>query len=291
MKNWQITGLCAMLILGFLLFSGCTSPESAGTAPVTTPTQQIVDEPTPTIVPATTPASGPETTQIQTPGDPIIDSWLNGMVFNADGTVGSDGYTTWKINKNEKNSYFVIANVPPEGANRQRSVSSTEWIYNPFSDKINIRGSSQTFARGIPATPEPTPSPLPADTPVPTPTTPVTIVTEDTPGSLSILTGGGLGNDVTVFIAREGATLQPINTDPYLNIAEDQNPGYIQVRILPNGETSTVSLAPGNYIAYLPSKTAGQPEELAFTINARCTTVISFSAYSYRASSGGGCGG
>jgi hypothetical protein len=42
MKNWQITGLCAILALGFLLTSGCTNTGSAGTTPVATPTPQII---------------------------------------------------------------------------------------------------------------------------------------------------------------------------------------------------------------------------------------------------------
>ena len=285
MKTWGITGLCLILTLGFLLMSGCTTPASTGTALVATPMPQIANE-TVLITPA--PASGSLTDQIQTTRDPIIGSWMNGMVFNADGTVGTDGYTTWKVNKNENNSYFVISDVPSNEANNQRRVTSPEWIYNPFSDKIYIRGSSQTFARGIPT---PVPTPVPTSTTNQTVTTVVTLTAEDNPGSLTIFTSGGLGNDVSVFIAREGSNVQPINTDPYMNLIENQNPGYIEVKILPNGETPRVSLAPGNYIAYLPSKSGGQPEQQSFTINANCNTVVSFSAYSYRASSGGGCGG
>ena len=293
MKKWNAIGILTVLVIGMVLMGGCTNTGSTGTAPEATPTPQIVNETvlvtptqTPTISPNSTPAPGTVTTQTQTTKDPIIGSWLNGMVFNADSTVGSDGYTTWKVNKNENNSYFVIADVPSQAANNQRSLTSTEWRYNPNSDKINIRGSSQTFARGIPE-----PTPIPTITTIQTPTTAVTLAAEDNPGSLSILTSGGLGNDVTVFIAREGSNVQPINTDPYTNSVANQNPGYIQVKILPSGETPTVSLAPGNYFAYLPSKSGGQPEEQSFTINANCNTVISFSAFSYRASSGGGCGG
>ena len=34
MKNWRITGLCAILTLGFLLMSGCTNTGSTSTTPV-----------------------------------------------------------------------------------------------------------------------------------------------------------------------------------------------------------------------------------------------------------------
>jgi hypothetical protein len=37
MKNWQITGFLVVLILGFLLISGCTSPTSQASAPTVTP--------------------------------------------------------------------------------------------------------------------------------------------------------------------------------------------------------------------------------------------------------------
>jgi hypothetical protein len=107
------------------------------------------------------------TTSETTPSDqdPIIGSWLNGMVFYANGTVGSDGYTTWEINVNENNSYFIKSDVLSPGANNPRSVSSAEWIYNPASDKINKRGSPETFARGIPT---PVPTTIPAITTIQT---------------------------------------------------------------------------------------------------------------------------
>ena len=36
MKNWQIMGLCTILVLGFLVVSGCTSSGSTSAAPVAT---------------------------------------------------------------------------------------------------------------------------------------------------------------------------------------------------------------------------------------------------------------
>jgi hypothetical protein len=97
--------------------------------------------------------------------DPIIGSWLNGMVFYANGTVGSDGTTTWEINENENNSYFIKSDVLSPGANNPRSVTSTEWIYTPALDKIKQRGSSEFFARGIPT---PVPTTIPAITTIQT---------------------------------------------------------------------------------------------------------------------------
>ena len=112
-----------------------------------TPQQTVTIMPTPKLTPR------PVTNQTQTTNNStIIGSWLNGMVFYPNGTVGSDGTTSWEANKNENNSYFVISDVLSAGANNPRSVSSTEWIYNPAFDKINKRGSSEFFARGIPTT-------------------------------------------------------------------------------------------------------------------------------------------
>ena len=53
--------------------------------------------------------------------------------------------TSWKINEDENNSYFVISDT------------TTEWIYNAESDMIHRRGSTESFSRGIPRpTPKPT---------------------------------------------------------------------------------------------------------------------------------------
>ncbi len=294
MKKWNPICILTVLVIGMAFMSGCTDTGSTIRAPEATPTPQIVNETvlvtqtqTPAISPISTSAPVPLTNQTQTTRDPIIGSWLNGMVFNADGTVGGDGTTTWKVNKNENNSYFVISDVLSAGANNPRSVTSTEWIYNPFSDKINIRGSSQTFARGIRNT-KPTTKPT-----VTTSRTVIPSVLEDSPGSLLIHTGG-LGGEGTVFIAREGTSVQPIKDvyDAYGAIVESQAAGYLQVKIFPAGDSQVVSLAPGNYIGYLPDKNgAREPEQQPFAINSNQNTVVTFSGYSYRSGSGGGCGG
>jgi len=98
--------------------------------------------------------------------DPLIGSWLNGMVFYPNGSVGNDGTTTWKNNENQKNSYFVIARTSGGvdwngGRTVDPSVSSTEWIYDPVTDRISRHGSnSYWISRGIPKTTIPTPAPI-----------------------------------------------------------------------------------------------------------------------------------
>ncbi len=161
-----------------------------------------------------------------------------------------------------------------------------------------------TLARATKPTPNATVTPTKTPTTVPTtkPTTSPTVTTmkttvtaailatDDSPGSISIFTQGSLGNDVTVYIARQGSNVLPMTYDQYNNLIVP--PGYIPIKILPNGESPSVSLAPGFYIAYLPDKTGIQsPEQQSFTINPNCNTVVTFSGYSYRAASGGGCSG
>jgi hypothetical protein len=113
-------------------------------------------------------------------------------------------------------------------------------------------------------------------------TTAVPVTTVAGIGSLVIVTNGGLGGEVTAYVARAGTGF-----DLYGNSA-----AYTSVTIFPDGTSGSVSLEPGQYTAYLPDKLGTQqPEQQSFTINPNCNTVVQFSGYSYRAASGGGCGG
>jgi hypothetical protein len=294
MKKWNATGILTVLVTGMVFMSGCTSSDSTSTAPVATPAPQFVSE-TVLVTPTLTPTPQHVTTpSLLTPTSGVwVKVTYSGNFSGSFGTPGvlkfvedsgdhiyqistTDGPVVATIQKSDGSSAELAVDVYKDGALRRHAATTTP------SGFVEIQASVKTVT--IPATAPPT-------TPTPTPTTAVTLADVDHPGSLSILTSGGLGNEVSVFIAREGSSVLPINTDPFANMLENPNPGYFQVKILPNGESPTVSLVPGNYIAYLPSKSGGQPEQQSFTINANCHTVISFLAYSYRASSGGGCGG
>ena len=136
--------VAVFIIIGFSyinLDNGGTPPQTITTSTTSIPTQRPVFT----------------TITTQSTQDPIIGPWLNGMVFYANGTVGSVGTTSWQswqVNTNENNSYFILSDV---GGTNSRVVASTEWLYNPASDKINKRGSLESFARGIP---KPTPTPI-----------------------------------------------------------------------------------------------------------------------------------
>jgi hypothetical protein len=145
--------LIIILLLALVLItSGCTT-----TTPAVTPQM--------TITIAATPTPEPTLTRPLTGMDPIIGSWDNGMIFNADGTVGSDRNVTWKANTMVENSYFVTAATGQiydrkAGSKVDPTVSSAEWIYNPASDTIHIRDTIIAARRvlHVPATATPAPA-------------------------------------------------------------------------------------------------------------------------------------
>ena len=204
MNRWIKAGILTVLIIGTVLMSGCTNPETPGAAPVATPTPQNLKETvliTPTTIP-TTPTPIP-TTAIPIP-TPTPTPTLTPIPTTAVPTVTASGY--------EESKYKD---------------------YNPALEPSSVEGGS---------------------------------------GTLFIHTGG-LGEGLTAYIVPN----------------DNQNSGELQVNILPDGCSEGVNLAPGNYIAYLPDKYGGQSEQQSFYIGPNSLTYISFSGYSYRASSGGGC--
>jgi len=129
-----------LLLALVLIISGCTTTK----APVTPVETTVTIAPTQTAAPTVTrPATGV---------DPIIGSWDNGLVFNADNTVGDSGNVTWKANEMEQYSYFVTVESPAskdaQGFTRiDPSAQSHEWIYNPYSDTIHIRDQGNASHR------------------------------------------------------------------------------------------------------------------------------------------------
>lgn len=131
--------LVILLLVLVLITSGCTT------------TKQEVPTPVPTTIVAT-PTPEPTVTRPQAGVDPIIGAWDNGMVFDADGTIGGDKNVTWKANDMLQYSYFVTvesrAVTDAEGGKRiDPTALSTEWIYNPYSDTIHKRDSTAGVRR------------------------------------------------------------------------------------------------------------------------------------------------
>lgn len=138
-----------LLLAVVLMAAGCTT------------TQQPVATPEATMAPQT-PTPEPTVTRPLQGMDPIIGSWENGLIFDADGYVGGNRNISWKANDMEKHSYFVTVEsraVKDIEAGRiiDPSALSTEWIYNPYSDAIHKRGSSQGFRRVVEGTVTPAP--------------------------------------------------------------------------------------------------------------------------------------
>lgn len=112
-------------------------------------------------------------------------------------------------------------------------------------------------------------------------------------GSLVIRVEGCSADGLTVFIARNGMNVSPLD-DTYLltrMVVEDENPVFLQMKILPDGSSEMVRLAPGDYSAYLPNRNGDEIEDLqSFKIGANFITYVSLSGPSYSTPSSG-CSG
>jgi hypothetical protein len=144
--------ICIMLLALVLMTSGCTTTKQE-----VTPQETIAVVATPTPEPTVTPR--------QAGLDPIIGSWDNGLVFDANGYVGGNKNVTWKANDMEKYSYFITTEsrgVKDLEAGRviDPSALSSEWIYNPYSDTIHKRASSVGVRRILPGAVIATPVPI-----------------------------------------------------------------------------------------------------------------------------------
>jgi len=105
MKNWQITGFLAILILGFILMSGCTSTGSTSTTPVATPTPQIVYV-TVTVTPTPTPSPSAVSKTVLFSDD--LSQWRSGWEEEYDYSDGKTFYSG--------GSLHIRDNKPPTGS-------------------------------------------------------------------------------------------------------------------------------------------------------------------------------
>jgi hypothetical protein len=103
-------------------------------------------------------------------------------------------------------------------------------------------------------------------------------------GSLVIRVDGCSADGLTVYIARNGTNVSPIDNTYLLErmVPGNKNPVFLPVRILPDGSSEIVKLAPGSYSAYLPDKNGTEIEDLqSFKIGADFMTYVSLSGPSY----------
>ena len=100
MKDWRITGLCAILTLGFLLMSGCTNTGSTSATPVATPTPQTVISSVLVTSPPTTIAIPPAK---YTVGDIV---WKNGSNYDTE-LHRSRGMIIIRVNPQSYNYQYV----------------------------------------------------------------------------------------------------------------------------------------------------------------------------------------
>jgi hypothetical protein len=121
-----------------------------------------------------------------------------------------------------------------------------------------------------------------------------TLSVDGVTGSLIIRFEGCSADGLTVFIARNGTNVSPIDNNYllYQMVAGDQNTVFLPVKILPDGNSETVKLAPGYYTAYLPDKSGDEIEDQqSFMIGAHVMSYVSLSGSSYRSPNSSGCPG
>jgi hypothetical protein len=117
---------------------------------------------------------------------------------------------------------------------------------------------------------------------------------EGSSGSLIIRVEGCSADGLTVFIACNVTNVSPIDNTYLLDrmVAGDQNTVFLPVKILPDGSSEIVKLAPGSYSAYLPDKNGDEIEDLqSFRIGANFMSYVSLSGSSYRTPGAPRCSG
>jgi len=323
MKTWNAIGILTILVSGMVLMSGCISSGSTTTVTAAPTLPQIVNEPglvTQTPAPEiTVPApTVPETTvtsvaltvtttatpQQPAPGVPPTGVWVKiTYTGNFSGSVGTPGVLKVVEDRGDHLYQISTSDGPVVVTIQKSDGTSAELAVDVYKDGTLWKHDATTSPRGIIEIQKSLRIVTIAPTAVPTQktsglnesadTTPALTLSDQNPGSLIIRTGG-LGGSPTVYIARDGSSVAPIESiyDPYRNILQDQALGYIAITILPDGNSDCISLIPGRYTAYLPDKNGYQPpEKQSFTIEPDSMTTVTFAGYSYRASSSGGCGG
>jgi hypothetical protein len=212
MKKGSPMGSLTVLVIGLVFMSGCISPVSTSTTPVTPTPSQIVNETLP--IP-------PAHTVLVTP---TIQQFVNETM-----------------------------SVPPAQTPATAVPPGNETGNNESTYKDKFAGN------------------------------------ENTGGLIINIRAGGSVEGLTMFIARDGTNVSPIEYSflPDRTVVEGENKGYLQVKILPDGHSEIVRLPPGNYTAYLPDWNGGEPEQQSFMITEEVITPLWFKGF---AASSGGCG-
>jgi hypothetical protein len=260
MKKWNAIGIFIVLVTGVVFLSGCISSASTNAAPMATPVPQIVHG-TVLVTPSPTPViTVPASTAPETPtATPVVSE-----------TISVIPTTTPVIT--------VPASTAPETPTATPVVSET-----------------------VSAIPTTTPAivRVTTDSPYDEPedyyqNLKPALSTEGVTGTLVIRVEGCPADGLTVFIARNGTDVSPIDDNNLLDrmVVEDQNPVFLQVKILPDGSSESVRLAPGAYSAYLPDKNDNEIEDQqSFTIGAKFMTYVSLTGSSYLPLDSSGCTG
>lgn len=142
-----------------------------------------------------------------------------------------------------------------------------------------------TLPTTVPTTrPTTVPTTRPTTLPTTVPTTVLANLTETPtpPGSFSILVSGGLGMVAPVYVINSSLNISPFYYDSYGQLV--WSPKALRIDLPPDGHTQNIQIEQGNYVAYLPDRAKGVPEQQTFTVLTGYNTVVIFSGQSYRIS-------
>jgi hypothetical protein len=209
--------------------------------------------------------SGEHLYQISTIDGPVV-----ATIQKTDGSSGELAVDVYKDGLLRRHG----ATTSPQGIIEIQASVKTETIPVPAVVPTNDSGNNES--KKVENTPQP-----------------IVTVEDYASGKLFVtIRAGGCGGDLKAFIAREGTEVSPIIYYylPDKTIVEGQNIGYTSAKILMDGNSEMVQLAPGRYTAYLPPMNGGnEVEQESFVITEGGTTHIYFAGMAATASARG-CG-
>ena len=243
-----------------VFLSGCISSASTNAVPMATPIPQIVNG-TPLITPSPTPVITvpASTAPVTPPVTPIVSETVS--VIPTTTPVITVPASTAPVTPPATPIVSETVSVIPT------TITTFVWVTTdyPYDEPEN------TYQNLKPA-----------------------LSTDGVTGTLVVRVEGCPADGLTVFIARNEMNVSPTDDNDLLDrmVVEDQNPVFLQVKILPDGSSESIRLAPGSYSAYLPDKNSNEIEDQqSFTVGANFMTYVSLTGSSYLPLDSSGCTG
>lgn len=244
------SALCILVILvtGGVLLSGCISSASMSTGSVATPLLQLVHKTVPvTPSPTPTPLAPVTTTPVTTPTAQMMCTTV--PVTPSATPTPLAPVTTAPVTTLTTQMLYTTLPVTPSptltGYWTTTTYQDDESAYEYLKPAVSAGGAA---------------------------------------GTLVVRVEGCPADGLTVYIARNVTNGLPVDNRYLLDqmVPGDENPVFLPVKILPDGSSESVRMAPGFYTVYLPDKTGNEIEDTeTFTIGANFMTYLSLSGSSY----------